>query len=131
MRFLDFKKEGVCKVKEIVTKNCNWSKKLRLQVSRLFLLTSQGDIFSNKAKLLKFIFRNFPQFPKLNDSLPFAEMNLSNLSHFLHEFLLATVTVLSRKHSAGKLYVPFLRFKLPGRWTPHKNLLMCHISAAH
>lgn len=88
MRFLDFKKEGVCKVKEIVTKNCNWSKKLRLQVSRLFLLTSQGDIFSNKAKLLKFIFRNFPQFPKLNDSFPFAVMNLSNLSHFCINFYL-------------------------------------------
>lgn len=39
--------------------------------------------------------------------------------------------MLSRKYSSGKLYVPSLWFKLPRRWTHHKNLLMCHISSSH
>lgn len=84
---LDFKKGDVCKVKEIPTKNYDWSKNF-LKVSWLFLLTGQGDIFSNKAKFLKFIFRRCSQFPKLNDSFPFAEANFSILSHYGINFYL-------------------------------------------
>lgn len=78
-----------------------------LQVSQL--LTSRGDIFSNKVKFLQFNFGNWSKFPKQNNLFPFGELSLFILSQwgitfYLLELVLCLVGNIIQESHMSLLY---------------------------